>query len=101
MPKIFLWCVPGGWRNGDVIGYALAEDGKGLASHLSSSEDFSKHDMGLTSNWKHEAYQAHYPDGFELEWVADFENNEAFKAAFALNQQAAHPATSGSPENGV
>lgn len=98
MAKIFLWCVPTGRGTGnvqdsviggDVIGYALAEDGTVLASHLSSNESFSKHDMGFTSDWKHEKYKAHYPNGFEIEWVDDPDSNEAFKAAFALNKQAA------------
>lgn len=98
MGKIFLWCVPlgtgggyvnGSTRGGDVMGYALAEDGTGLASHLSSNEDFSKHDIGLTSNWHHEAYEEHYPDGFELEWVDDPENHELFNAAYELNKQKA------------
>ena len=37
MPKIFLYCYPAQGAN-DVIGYALAEDGAGLASHLSSNK---------------------------------------------------------------
>lgn len=53
----------------DVIGFAVAEDGTGLAQHLSSSESFSQHDMGITSNWKHETYDKHYPDGYELKWI--------------------------------
>lgn len=94
MNKIFLWCVPthsggrmvnGSTVSGNVIGYALAEDGTGLCSHLSSNEDFSKHDMGLTSNWKHDIYQEHYPDGYELEWVTNF-HHPGFEQAFKLNQ---------------
>ena len=41
---------------GDVIGYALAEDGECITSHLSSGVNWSKHDMGLTSDWKHDLY---------------------------------------------
>lgn len=86
MPKIFLYCIPTGRA---VIGYALAEDGVCLASHLSSSEQWSKHDLGLTSTWKHADYEVHYPGGFELEWVDDPDNHVAFSVAFALNQQSA------------
>ena len=43
--KIFLFCYPSGMRGGDVIGYAIAETGEGLASHLSSSVEWSKHDL--------------------------------------------------------
>ena len=93
-PKIYLYClamrmgsgrVHGSTPGGDVFGYALAEDGKCLAQHLSSSVSFSKHDMGLTSDWKHE----HYPDGYELEWIDEdkLDAHEGFKAAFQKNQE--------------
>lgn len=89
MPKIFLYCYPApNWGEHDVIGYALAEDGTVLASHISSNKAFSQHDMGLTSNWKHEAYEKHYPEGFELEWVDDPDNHPGVAAAYALNQSA-------------
>ena len=84
--KIFLTCVDGGFRSGDVIGYALAEDGQGLASHLSSNMSFSQHDMGLTSDWKHEHYAKCYPEGYELEWVDNPENHEGWQKALALNK---------------
>lgn len=51
---------------GDVSGAAVAEDGTYLAGHLSSSMGWFRHDMGLASNWKHDKYAAHYPDGYEL-----------------------------------
>jgi hypothetical protein len=85
--KIYLWCVPSGWAPNDVIGYALAEDGTRLASHLSSHVGFSKYDMGLTSGWKHDFYKAHYPDGYELEWVDDPDNHPALLAALELNEK--------------
>jgi hypothetical protein len=81
--------VQGSTPGGDVLGYALAEDGKCLARHLSSSVSFSKHDMGLTSDWKHEHYKEHYPDGFELEWIDEdkLDGHEGFKAAYQKNQE--------------
>lgn len=84
--KVYLYCIPGGFGPGDVSGYALAEDGTGLASHLSSNESWSKHDMGLTSNWHHDSYTEHYPDGFVLEWVSEPESHEGLRAALELNR---------------
>lgn len=86
--KIFLYCVQTNFpRNGDVMGYALAEDGRGIGSHLSSNEGFARHDMGLTSDWQHDTYQAaSFPFGYALEWVSDLEAHVGFNAAFALNQ---------------
>lgn len=87
--KIYLACFPYHWgSHDDVIGNALAEDGTGLASHLSSSIDFSKHDMGLTSDWKHDTYAKHYPNGYELEWVDDPATHEGWQKALALNKAA-------------
>ncbi len=94
---IYLWCsamgtgsgnVNGSTVGGDVMGYAMAEDGEGLGSHLSSNSSFSKHDMGLTSDWKHEAYDKHYPDGFELVWLDDPESDTGWVRAFDLNKKA-------------
>lgn len=86
--KIYLACFPQKWggRFEDVVGFALGEDGKGLASHLSSNVSFSKHDMGLTSNWKHEHYAEAYPDGYELIWIDDAKNDERWQKALALNK---------------
>ena len=64
--KIYLACFEGGMKSGDVLGYALAEDGTCIASHLSSNEAFSKHDMGLTGNWKHDTYAKNCPDSFKI-----------------------------------
>ena len=94
--KIFLAAIPlgtgsgavhGSRPGGDVLGCALSEDGVGFPNHLCSSVAFAKHDMGLTSDWKHEFYREHAPDGYELEWVDDPETHEGWLAAMALNQQ--------------
>jgi hypothetical protein len=94
--KIYLTALPlgtgsgmvrGSTVGGDVLGCALAEDGTGLANHLSSSAAYARHDMGLTSNWKHDTYAKHYPDGYLLEWVDDPETHEGYQAALALNKQ--------------
>lgn len=67
--------------------HALAEDGTGICGHYSSSITFAKHDMGLTSDWKHEHYKKHYPDGYELIWVDDPDTHAGFLAANELHQQ--------------
>ena len=94
--KIFLTAFPlhsgsgsvhGSRPGGDVLGCALAEDGHVLAEHLSSSMDFAKHDMGLTSDWKHDRYAAYALDGFELEWVDDTNRHAGWIVAFEKNQQ--------------
>lgn len=79
--------VHGSTPGGDVMGYALAEDGTGIASHLSSSVGFAKHDMGLSSDWKHEHYREHAPDGYELVWIDDPKNDPRWLAVLELNRQ--------------
>lgn len=54
------------------VGAAIAEDGTILpVSHCSSSVSRARRDMGADGHctWKHDVYAAHYPDGFEVEWV--------------------------------
>jgi hypothetical protein len=86
--KIYLYCKPAiGWGENDVVGYAIAEDGIGIASHLSTNIGYSKHDMGLTSDLKHDIYKEHYPEGYELEWVDSPDTHEGLKKALALNEE--------------
>lgn len=88
MTKIFVWAVEAtGWQRGDVIGFAMTEDGRGLASHLSSGTEWAKHDMGVTSNWKHDHYSKHCPDGYELVWIDDPGVSDEWKTAFELNKK--------------
>ncbi len=87
MPKIFLGYTV--MHGVGVYSYALAEDGKGLAGHVSSNREWAKHDIGLTSNWHHEAYDAYYPNGYELEWVGciDDTTHEGWLTALKRNQE--------------
>ena len=83
--KIYLYCQPArGWEP-DFVGFAVAEDGHLLASHISSTPEFSKHDLGLTSEWQHGHYRKHYPDGYELEWVEDRKTHQGLQEALRLN----------------
>ena len=66
---------------------AICEDGYCLAVHVSSIEGWAKHDIGLTSDWKHEIYREHCPDGYELEWVDKPKEHTGLMAAYELNQK--------------
>lgn len=53
-------------------GITVSEDGEVLAAHLSSTIDFLKHDLGVTSNWKHDIYDKKYGSGkWSIEWVKE------------------------------
>lgn len=70
---------------GDVVGYAvdrmtLDKKMSVIANHCSSGETWCKHDMGITSNWKHDIYGAEHPNGYELIWLGCFkEIEDAYK----------------------
>lgn len=83
-PKVYAFCntpPSPGCRWYDCI--AIAEDGTHLASHICSHPSYGPHDLGVTSDWKHESYRAHYPDGFSVVWV-EYDDPE-LAAAMALN----------------
>lgn len=62
---------------------ALADDGVFVAGHVCSGPGWMPHDMGITSDWKHEDYDKHFGAGnWELEWVDDPRNHEGVKAAY-------------------
>jgi len=75
--KIIVYAIEGAGIGGDWLGCAFIE-GKGcLCSHSCSSEGWVLHDMGITSDWKHNVYDKHCPDGWEIDYrgaitVADF-----------------------------
>lgn len=66
-PQIFIFCngCSHEWHNAT----AISEDGHFLAGHICSDHAWIPHDMGITSDWKHDAYKAKYPDGYELVMV--------------------------------
>ena len=67
-PKIFCF-INSGAGTEFVVTSALSENGYFLAGHMSSNDVWAKHDIGITSDWKHDDYQKHYPQGYELVWV--------------------------------
>lgn len=71
LPKIYCFINGGAAWFLHVVAVA-ADDGTLVASHISSHEAWAQHDIGVTSEWKHDAYKARYPDGYEIEWVPRF-----------------------------
>lgn len=88
-PKIFAFSnVRGG---GDGIALAMAEDGTVLGSHWCSHEGYVSYDLGVTPGSRadrHETYAAHYPAGYDMEFVraADVAIHAGLTRAFELNQ---------------
>ena len=73
-PKIFITAFP--VDGGDVVGFALAEDGTGLAQHMCSNSMYVRYDLGLTSTRQHGKYAMHYPEGYELVDLIDATDEE-------------------------
>ncbi|MGA0595644.1 hypothetical protein [Enterovirga sp. CN4-39] len=88
-PKVYAF-VNGSGPMG-YFGAAIAEDGTVLpAGHCSSAPFWARHDMGADGHctWKHDVYAAHYPNGFEVEWVDDVEAHPVLWPIIeALNSQ--------------
>lgn len=89
MPKIFVF-GPGD----EGIYYALAQDGTVLGSHLCSDEGFASHDLGVRRDSRpdrHVEYAAHYPNGYEMEFVPSrtTQSHVALQEAIRLNRQSA------------
>ena len=91
-PKIFVFANVGpNYQRGDVYGVALTEDGAVVANHISSSEDWLKHDLGVSSQWHHDEYREYYPDGFQAVFISIDEqraqSNADFEAALRRNRE--------------
>jgi hypothetical protein len=82
-----IYCFINGGSDYFINVLALAEDGNVLAGHTSSNEYWAQHDIGINSDWKHEKYKEHFPDGYELIWLDKPLNDEGFKAALALAEK--------------
>lgn len=84
MDKIYIFAVNTGRSSygvirdaeptGDVMGYAMTKKHEIIDNHFSSGVNWCKHDMGITSDWKHDRYKEVYPDGYELVWLGEFNN---------------------------
>ena len=85
-----IYCFSGMADGGDGIAYAMAEDGTVLGSHWCSNEYYIHHDLGVSTGSRpdrHVTYAEHFPEGYEMEFVAakDIDDHEGLKVAFALN----------------
>lgn len=56
---------------GDLHVVAATEDGRRIASHVSSDLFWAKRDIGVDTKCKHDIYENEFPDGYELVWVDD------------------------------
>lgn len=81
---------------GDIVGFAVdklvVDQGKlvmnVIVDHLSSNEFWCQHDMGITSDWKHDIYDAAYPNGYELVWLGCFSDmKDAYETVKKLLQE--------------
>lgn len=77
--------------DGDLVCVALAEDGTTLASHVSSNAGFARRDMGVDSIRKHDRYQKHYPEGYEVVDLIELseeelDKHEDFLAVYRLHK---------------
>ncbi len=84
-----IYCFSNGGSPGWMEALALADDGHVLASHCCSAVNFMKHDLGITSTWKHDGYNAHFGEGnWELVWCDDA-HDPRILAALELNKKIA------------
>ena len=77
---------------GDAEGIAIDETGEVLATHVSSSESWSRHDLGMNGEctWKHDIYDKAHPSGWECEFVHirdDRDNHAGLRAALAAHDK--------------
>lgn len=87
-----IYAFPNGGNPGFIHAVAIADDGNCLAGHCCSHDGFVPHDLGVTSTWKHDTYNAHFGEGnWEIEFVPydQVESHEGLQAAFALNKKLA------------
>ena len=84
-----IYAFNNGGRPNFMQAMAIAESGHVVGTHICSSEGYMRSDIGVTSTWHHEDYKAHYPDGFEVEWVDThkLDSHEGLQAALAKNKE--------------
>ena len=90
MEKNKIYCFSNVVGGGDGIAYAMAEDGTVLESHFCSHEYYVPNDLDVDEGSRpdrHETYQKHYPNGYEMEFVrsTDIGNHKGLQKAFELN----------------
>lgn len=85
--RIYCFCNEG--RENWYEGFAIREDGKVLARHVSGTEAWMPYHLGIGCTANHDNYKAQCPRGFELVWVHDPANHEALGRVYKLNQEKA------------
>ena len=61
---------------------AISEEGHCIAMRTSVNTEWAKNHIGYTSKRCHNRYQSYYPNGYELVWVDDPDNNQEFSIAY-------------------
>ncbi len=89
MNKIYCFSThPEGFEG---VAYAMAEDGTVLGSHYCTHQGYASSDLGCDGSRpdRHEAYTAHYPEGYETEFISakDQKDHEGLKSAIELNRR--------------
>lgn len=84
-----IYCFLNGGSPGWYSVMAISQDGHVLAGHVCSSSSFFLHDIGIESDWKHDKYREHYPDGYRLEWVErdEIDGHAGLQEAFRLGNE--------------
>jgi hypothetical protein len=83
-----IYCFNNGGGDQWYQAMAMADDGHVVGQHICSGPGFMRHDLGITSDWKHDGYNAHFGEGnWELEWVDNPKTHEGLQAAYKLNQE--------------
>ena len=98
-----------GFNNGGSPGWysavLLADDGTPLGGHVCSHECYMEHDLGIVEGTRpdrHETFRAHYPDGYQMNFVGEDEvmTHPGLSAAVKNNQAKAPPDGDPSPTTG-
>lgn len=74
--QIYILCYQN--KMGDCHGFAVAEDGAGLAESKADNEQALKLNLGIGTDKFHDIYDRHYPAGFELVFVQKPEKDKTW-----------------------
>ena len=93
-----IYCFSNVVGGGDGIAYAIGDDGTILGSHWCSHESYVPHDLGVVEGSRpdrHKTYAEHFPNGYEMEFVAsrNINSHEGLQEAFRLNALQGEKAT--------
>lgn len=84
-----------GFNNGGEPGWMhaalIAEDGTPLGGHICSNEGYMPGDLGIIegrSEYRHETFRKHYPDGYRMEFVSygEVKHHVGLQEAFRRNE---------------